>query len=155
MPNVAGTIHYCWGALSRFWIMAAASHLLWNFLPQLMLFMPDFQQRKAAENVTEIFHISKLSHRPFPDSKRILLREEIKRMFYWGYDNYMTHAFPFDELDPIECLGRGHDWKNPLVNIVTFGDFALNFLPPPQSPSHPIPLLPPLSLSLPSSLSLY
>jgi hypothetical protein len=118
MPHLAGTAHYCWGALSRFWIMAAASHLLWNFLPQLMLFMPDFQLRKAAENVTEIFHVSKLSHKTFPDSRRILLREEIKRMFYWGYDNYMTHAFPFDELDPIECLGRGHDWKNPLVNTL-------------------------------------
>jgi hypothetical protein len=119
MPHLAGTAHYCWGALSRFWIMAAASHLLWNFLPQLMLFMPDFQLRKAAENVTEIFHVSKLSHKTFPDSRRILLREEIKRMFYWGYDNYMTHAFPFDELDPIECLGRGHDWKNPLVNVLS------------------------------------
>ena len=66
-------------------------------------------------------------------------------MFYWGYDNYMTHAFPFDELDPIECLGRGHDWKNPLVNIATFGDFCIKLSPPP--PSH-------LSLSLPPFLSL-
>lgn len=116
MPHVvrdtAGR-YYCWGALSRFWIMAAASHLLWNFLPQLMLFMPDFQQRKVTENVTEIFHVTKLDHRPFPDSRRIFLKEETKKMFYWGYDNYMTHAFPFDELDPIDCLGRGHDWKNP------------------------------------------
>ena len=50
-------------------------------------------------------------------------------MFYWGYDNYMTHAFPFDELDPIECLGRGHDWKNPLVHyFVAIG--SITFLNP-------------------------
>lgn len=32
-------------------------------------------------------------------------------MFYFGYDNYMEHAFPEDELDPIHCTGRGHKSK--------------------------------------------
>ena len=105
-----------WGALNRVWIMAAAGHLLWSIVPQLMLFMPDLQ-KKSVENVTTTYHVTNLHHQPFPDSKRLLLKEEAKRMFYWGYDNYMTHAFPFDELDPIECLGRGHDWKNPLVQF--------------------------------------
>ena len=115
MPN-ALHIDWWWGALNRVWIMAAAGHLLWSVLPHLMLLLPDWQ-KKSTENVTQVFHVSSLNHRPFPDSKRLLLKEEAKRMFYWGYDNYMTHAFPFDELDPIECLGRGHDWKNPLVRI--------------------------------------
>ena len=34
-------------------------------------------------------------------------------MFHWGYDNYMRFAFPEDELNPIDCIGRGHDWDNP------------------------------------------
>ena len=115
MPVVLN-FDWWWGALNRVWIMAAAGHLLWNVLPHLMLLMPDLY-KKSAENFTEVFHFTSLIHRPFPDSKRLLLKEEAKRMFYWGYDNYMTHAFPFDELDPIACLGRGHDWKNPLVQL--------------------------------------
>ena len=76
-------------------------------------------------------------------------------MFYWGYDNYMTHAFPFDELDPIECLGRGHDWKNPLVNNHLLCDFStlhltLFFLP--SSFSFSLLLSSFLSLSLSLSL---
>ena len=57
-------------------------------------------------------------------------REEAKQMFYHGtcaslrrlcahtcvpagYDNYMLHAFPLDELDPVHCKGRGPDYKHP------------------------------------------
>ena len=34
-------------------------------------------------------------------------------MFYFGYNNYMKHAFPLDELNPIYCSGRGPDKENP------------------------------------------
>lgn len=37
--------------------------------------------------------------------EREYLREEVKRMFYHGYDNYMKFAFPLDELKPISCSG--------------------------------------------------
>lgn len=37
-------------------------------------------------------------------------RDEVKRMFHFGYDNYMEYAYPEDELDPIHCTGRGHDY---------------------------------------------
>jgi hypothetical protein len=40
-------------------------------------------------------------------------RAEAKQMFYHGYDNYMQHAFPMDELDPIHCTGRGPDYAHP------------------------------------------
>ena len=43
------------------------------------------------------------------------MREEARKMFYWGYDNYIKYAFPEDELDPIHCVGRGHDWTDPYV----------------------------------------
>ena len=99
-----------WGIFNRAWLMAAAMNLLWNLLPQLLLFLPD--SIKRTENMTTVLPISSLVHRPFSDEKRLHLREEAKRMFYWGYDNYMLHAFPFDELNPINCSGRGHDWDN-------------------------------------------
>lgn len=31
-------------------------------------------------------------------------------MFYHAYNNYMTNAFPADELKPISCTGR---WRTP------------------------------------------
>lgn len=33
------------------------------------------------------------------------LRNRVKRMFYHGYKNYMSKAFPMDELSPISCAG--------------------------------------------------
>jgi hypothetical protein len=33
-------------------------------------------------------------------------RDEVKRMFYHAYDNYMLHAFPKDELEPLTCKGK-------------------------------------------------
>ena len=33
------------------------------------------------------------------------LRDRVKRMFYHGYKNYMSKAFPMDELSPISCGG--------------------------------------------------
>ena len=49
----------------------------------------------------------------FPESERIKLRENARKMFYFGYDSYMKHAFPKDELNPIYCTGRGPDYANP------------------------------------------
>ena len=49
----------------------------------------------------------------FPESQRIEMREEARKMFYFGYDNYMKYAFPKDELDPIHCTGRGPDYEHP------------------------------------------
>lgn len=49
----------------------------------------------------------------FPEELRLQLREEAREMFYFGYNNYMKHAFPMDELNPILCSGRGPDYANP------------------------------------------
>lgn len=53
----------------------------------------------------------KYSH--FPESLRLEMVNETKKMFYFGYDNYMNLAFPLDELNPILCSGRGPDYDNP------------------------------------------
>ena len=49
----------------------------------------------------------------FPESDRLEMLEESRKMFQFGYDNYMKHAFPKDELNPIYCTGRGPDYENP------------------------------------------
>ena len=40
-------------------------------------------------------------------------RQEAEHMFYHGYDNYMKHAFPEDELRPVSCLPLTRDRTNP------------------------------------------
>lgn len=99
-----------WGAVNRLWLMAAVGNLLWTLLPQILLLMPNYN--KKAENVTTAVPISTLVHMPFSEERRLKLKEEARRMFYWGYENYLSHAFPNDELNPINCSGRGHDWDN-------------------------------------------
>lgn len=49
----------------------------------------------------------------FPEEDRIRFREQARKMFYFGYNNYMKYAFPKDELNPIYCTGRGPDHENP------------------------------------------
>ena len=49
----------------------------------------------------------------FSESDRLKTLEEVKEMFYFGYDNYMKFAYPQDELNPIYCSGRGPDYDNP------------------------------------------
>nr|CAB3240820.1 ER degradation-enhancing alpha-mannosidase-like protein 1 [Phallusia mammillata] len=51
-------------------------------------------------------------------------------MFYFGYDSYMKYAFPQDELNPIDCSGRGPDVLNPSnlnINDV-LGNFSLTLV---------------------------
>lgn len=43
------------------------------------------------------------------DTHRIELRERAKNMFQFAFGSYMQHAFPADELDPINCVGKGRD----------------------------------------------
>ncbi|XP_060555777.1 ER degradation-enhancing alpha-mannosidase-like protein 1 [Ruditapes philippinarum] len=66
----------------------------------------------------------------FSEKERIETLSGIKDMFYFGYDNYMKHAYPKDELDPIHCTGRGPDHDNPLnININdVLGDYSLTLV---------------------------
>ena len=66
----------------------------------------------------------------FAENERIRLKEMTKAMFEFGYDNYMKHAYPLDELDPIHCTGRGPDYLN-LNNINVndaLGDYMLTLV---------------------------
>ena len=33
-------------------------------------------------------------------------QESVRGMFTFAFDNYMTYAYPMDELDPIHCTGK-------------------------------------------------
>jgi hypothetical protein len=46
-------------------------------------------------------------------------RKETEDLFYHGYENYMTHAFPEDELRPLSCKPLTRDAANP-------GHFEIN-----------------------------
>ncbi|KAL8712364.1 MAG: hypothetical protein Q9225_006959, partial [Loekoesia sp. 1 TL-2023] len=51
-------------------------------------------------------------------------------MFYHGYDNYMKHAFPEDELKPITCKPLGRDRLDPThiaINDV-LGNYSLSLI---------------------------
>ncbi|KAK5981119.1 ER degradation-enhancing alpha-mannosidase protein 1 [Trichostrongylus colubriformis] len=66
----------------------------------------------------------------FSQTERLDALNEAREMFYFGYENYMSHAFPADELDPIHCTGRGHDHGNPgNININdVLGDYSLTLI---------------------------
>ncbi|KAL8558834.1 ER degradation-enhancing alpha-mannosidase-like protein 1 [Nucella lapillus] len=51
-------------------------------------------------------------------------------MFYFGYDSYMEYAFPEDELNPIDCTGRGPDYEDPSnININdVLGNYSLTLV---------------------------
>ena len=76
------------------------------------------------------FEFSEKQYAVFTDSERLEMLEEARLMFYHGYDNYMTHAFPLDELNPLDCTGRGPDHDNPdNININdVLGDFSLTLV---------------------------
>lgn len=69
-------------------------------------------------------------YRQFTEQQRLEALEETRQMFQFGYDCYMKCAFPLDELDPIQCKGRGPDKENPdNININdVLGDFSLTLV---------------------------
>ncbi|KAI9838880.1 MAG: hypothetical protein M1819_004087 [Sarea resinae] len=58
------------------------------------------------------------------------LRQETVDMFFHGYNNYMDHAFPEDELRPITCKPLSRDRENPAhveLNDV-LGNYSLTLI---------------------------
>jgi len=51
------------------------------------------------------------------DEEALLYRNKARDMFLHGYRNYMKHAFPHDELQPISCQGRS-DWGNISMTLI-------------------------------------
>lgn len=53
-------------------------------------------------------HYDKL-FRQFSEAEKAEMKELSRETFNWGYSNYIKHAYPADELNPIWCRGRGPD----------------------------------------------
>uniref|UniRef100_A0AC35TLB5 Alpha-1,2-Mannosidase n=1 Tax=Rhabditophanes sp. KR3021 TaxID=114890 RepID=A0AC35TLB5_9BILA len=59
------------------------------------------------------------------DDEIVEAASEAKLMFKFGYDNYMKHAYPLDELNPVYCSGRGPDYEDP--NNLNINDVLGNY----------------------------
>ncbi|CAE6542789.1 unnamed protein product [Rhizoctonia solani] len=57
--------------------------------------------------------------------RKLEFREATRQLWHHGFDSYMDHAFPMDELMPKACRGRGPDYANP-ANI-GHNDVMANF----------------------------
>ena len=72
-------------------------------------------QRSTNHTVTDKNNISNIRSRHIPKPTRYdniilglpILKNKTRVMFQIAYDSYMKHAFPLDELNPIDCKGRG------------------------------------------------
>src|SRR5271163_278107 len=63
-------------------------------------------------------------------SDKLSDRREAEDLFYHGFDNYMKHAFPEDELRPISCKPLTRDRENPAhveINDV-LGNYSLTLI---------------------------
>src|SRR5271163_1485964 len=63
-------------------------------------------------------------------SDKLSDRREAEDLFYHGFDNYMKHAIPEDELRPISCRPLTRDRENPAhieVNDV-LGNYSLTLI---------------------------
>ncbi|KIK98757.1 glycoside hydrolase family 47 protein [Paxillus rubicundulus Ve08.2h10] len=57
--------------------------------------------------------------------RKLAFRNATRDLWYHGFDNYMSRAFPLDELSPLSCTGSGPDWENPANTA--FNDVSGNF----------------------------
>ncbi|KAL0081290.1 glycoside hydrolase [Phycomyces blakesleeanus] len=67
---------------------------------------------------------------PMTERRRLELREMSSEMFNHGWHNYLEHAYPADELNPVQCNGRGSDKSDPTnININdVLGDYSLTLV---------------------------
>ena len=70
----------------------------------LLTFLPFFCFSTNNNNVKKNTDLLK----SFSD-RMLYLREESRGMFYHGFNSYMEHAYPWDELQPLSCKGRRWD----------------------------------------------
>eukprot|EP00047_Mylnosiga_fluctuans_P014893 m.41922 g.41922 ORF g.41922 m.41922 type:complete len:515 (-) comp5693_c0_seq1:254-1798(-) len=62
-------------------------------------------------------------------TNKTAMRERVREMFNFSFSNYMAHAFPLDELDPINCAGRGPDPDPSNFNINdVLGNYSLTLV---------------------------
>ena len=58
----------------------------------------------------------------------LALREATREMFHHSFDKYLTHAFPYDELRPLQCKPRRWDRRERGTLDDNLGGFALTLV---------------------------
>lgn len=89
---------------------------MFKFVILLTLNVLSHQSNSSGDDDTCKFkepHFDLKDYEYFSENDRLHMKDKVKEMFYFGYDNYMKHAFPLDELNPIHCSGRGPDKERP------------------------------------------
>ena len=65
---------------------------------------------------------------PFPVDT-LLYRSRVRDMFDFAFSSYLRYAYPYDELDPIHCQGRGPDPSPANLNINdVLGNYSLTLV---------------------------
>ncbi|TPX31952.1 hypothetical protein SmJEL517_g04857 [Synchytrium microbalum] len=72
--------------------------------------LPSYNPSTSAERLPSINYVMTNRAMPLPNNDSI---DQVKEMFYHGWDNYMKYGFPADELNPLTCTGRSRDDSNP------------------------------------------
>jgi hypothetical protein len=82
-------------------------------------------------HISGLRRVNSLQHPSLAQASNIFLhRSETREIFYHGYDNYMKHAFPEDELRPISCRPLFRESSNPAhfeLNDV-LGNYSLTLI---------------------------
>ena len=63
-----------------FWLIMAVGNLLWTTFPQLLMLVSKARDWEPGENVTTKIPLSSLLHRPFPEERRLHLKEEVYKI---------------------------------------------------------------------------
>ncbi|EFP92441.2 uncharacterized protein PGTG_18266 [Puccinia graminis f. sp. tritici CRL 75-36-700-3] len=71
-----------------------------------------------------------LSNASMSTQRKLELRDLVKKTWYHGFDNYIKHAYPDDELRPLSCKGIGHDHEHPNSHETNdvLGDFSMTLI---------------------------
>jgi len=81
----------------------------------------------AAQRLPAFPRGTRLSANPWDCAFSAIHRQETERMFYHGYESYLEHAFPEDELRPLTCGPLTRDNKNSEHNDV-LGNYSLTLI---------------------------
>ncbi|KAI3382185.1 hypothetical protein SNEBB_008846 [Seison nebaliae] len=78
----------------------------------------------------EMIEMNMINKEESSNWNKSFLKDTVHSMFQFTYDNYMLNAFPLDELNPIDCKGRGVDYDDETnININdSLGDFMLTLV---------------------------
>lgn len=77
--------------------------------------------------ISEVLEFSNIS---MSKEERLSHVRLVTEMFDFAYQGYLNHAFPYDELNPINCSGRGYDHDVPSnINVNdALGDYQLGLV---------------------------